>query len=448
MSDTAVTAAPVAPPVVSEEADSATISNNASTTRTTSTATTSAARLQQPVTTTTTRSDQQANISSRESFEGDAVSSDSRSNGKTPHTLSDGQKKPVLPDDVSRLTPEQFSDLWQRQESYTSQLEHELSQLREGQGKLRDQLLQATRRENILILRLASKDKVLMDLKENSGSVSGHNKQKNGSAGGAGGNDSSVLQKALVDPAVNLVFDRMRKEVDEARSKVSEMESELSAWKFTPDSTTGKRLMAKCRLLYQENEELGKMISSGKVAKLEGELALQKNFAEEIKKSQSEIDDFLVELDEDFEGMQSTILGLQTQLKQVKDQLLSFQTNMFKSGDQRNGSSEHQAVDPAAETSDAAATPEASSMHEEEGQKNGVKRTAAGEAEDLRHESRKRSKSEVLAVEEDDEDMSAGGGVAAVQPSIGVTGEDSDAIISCSIDSSSIVDSSEATAAQ
>lgn len=54
-------------------------------------------------------------------------------------------------------------------------------------------------------------------------------------------------------------------------------------------SNTGKRLMAKCRLLYQENEELGKVVNSGRVAKLEGELALQKNFSEEVKKSQSGI---------------------------------------------------------------------------------------------------------------------------------------------------------------
>lgn len=45
--------------------------------------------------------------------------------------------------------------------------------------------------------------------------------------------------------------------------------------------------MAKCRLLYQENEELGRMIASGRIAKLEGELALQKSFSEEVKKSQS-----------------------------------------------------------------------------------------------------------------------------------------------------------------
>ena len=39
----------------------------------------------------------------------------------------------------------------------------------------------------------------------------------------------------------------------------------MAAWKFTPDSATGKRLMAKCRQLYQENEDLGKMITSGRL---------------------------------------------------------------------------------------------------------------------------------------------------------------------------------------
>ena len=56
---------------------------------------------------------------------------------------------------------------------------------------------------------------------------------------------------------------------------------------FCVHSNTGKRLMAKCRLLYQENEELGRMINSGRLAKLEGDLALQKSFSEEVKKSQS-----------------------------------------------------------------------------------------------------------------------------------------------------------------
>lgn len=52
-------------------------------------------------------------------------------------------------------------------------------------------------------------------------------------------------------------------------------------------SNTGKRLMAKCRQLLTENEELGKVISSGRVAKIEGELALSKTFTDELKKSQA-----------------------------------------------------------------------------------------------------------------------------------------------------------------
>ena len=45
--------------------------------------------------------------------------------------------------------------------------------------------------------------------------------------------------------------------------------------------------MAKCRLLHQENEELGKVVASGKLAKLETDLALQRSLTEEMKKSQS-----------------------------------------------------------------------------------------------------------------------------------------------------------------
>lgn len=60
------------------------------------------------------------------------------------------------------------------------------------------------------------------------------------------------------------------------------------------NSNTGKRLMAKCRMLYQENEDLGKMITSGRLAKLESDLALQKSLTEEMKKAQSgEYDEFI-----------------------------------------------------------------------------------------------------------------------------------------------------------
>ena len=89
--------------------------------------------------------------------------------------------------------------------------------------------------------------------------------------------------------------------------------------------------MAKCRQLYQENEDLGKMIASGRLAKLEGELALQKNLTEEMKKNQQEMDEFMSELDEDVEGMQSTICYLQQQLREARDTIAKLEQQLGNS---------------------------------------------------------------------------------------------------------------------
>lgn len=86
---------------------------------------------------------------------------------------------------------------------------------------------------------------------------------------------------------MNVLILRLKQELTSTKARLEETQNELSAWKFTPDSNTGKKLMAKCRLLHQENEDLGRMTSSGRIAKLEGDLALQKSFSEEVKKSQS-----------------------------------------------------------------------------------------------------------------------------------------------------------------
>ena len=45
--------------------------------------------------------------------------------------------------------------------------------------------------------------------------------------------------------------------------------------------------MARCRSLLQENESIGKMIASGRVAKIEGELALQRRLVDEMKSGQA-----------------------------------------------------------------------------------------------------------------------------------------------------------------
>ncbi|KAM7344940.1 pre-mRNA-splicing regulator female-lethal(2)D isoform 1-T2 [Cochliomyia hominivorax] len=203
-------------------------------------------------------------------------------------------------------------------------LEDEIENLKVEQTRLTQQCADAQRREKILMRRLANKEQEFQDY------VSQIAEYKAAQAPSA-----VALRSALLDPAVNLLFEKLKKELKATKAKLEETQNELAAWKFTPDSNTGKRLMAKCRLLYQENEELGKMTSNGRLAKLETELAMQKSFSEEVKKSQSELDDFLQELDEDVEGMQSTILFLQQELKTTRDriQLLEKENYQLKTGD-------------------------------------------------------------------------------------------------------------------
>nr|CAD7574503.1 unnamed protein product [Timema californicum] len=222
---------------------------------------------------------------------------------------------------LEAVTKEDLVKHWKELESYvdflesnTSVQEGELTSIRELEERARQQHLESVHREKVLVRRLATKEQEMQEY------VSQITELKASQAPGA-----TALRSALLDPAVNLLLQRLRQELNSTRARLEETQNELSAWKFTPDSNTGKRLMAKCRLLYQENEDLGRMISSGRLAKLEGELALQKSFSEEVKKSQSELDEFLQELDEDVEGMQSTIYYLQQELRKSKDTVTALQ---------------------------------------------------------------------------------------------------------------------------
>nr|SVE74509.1 EOG090X0FYD [Daphnia barbata] len=221
-------------------------------------------------------------------------------------------------EELINLEKPDFLQHWSKQENYVNWLESQLSSAqialapaREFEEKLKHSMSsEYARRESFLLMRLNTKEQEIQDL------IVQIQELKASQAG-----NSSSLRSSLLDPAVNVLIQHLRRELEKSKSALEETQNELSAWKFTPDSNTGKRLMAKCRLLYQENEELGRMISSGRLAKLEGDLALQRNFSEEMKKSQSELDEFLLELDEDVEGMQSTIYFLQQQLRQARDQL-------------------------------------------------------------------------------------------------------------------------------
>ncbi|XP_077267750.1 pre-mRNA-splicing regulator female-lethal(2)D isoform X1 [Temnothorax americanus] len=239
----------------------------------------------------------------------------------SPHSPRQPRHVKLTQQQLDSLTKDELAAKWHEQDLYVECLEAqaaaqegELTSLRESENKYRQQYIEASHREKILVRRLASKEQELQEY------INQITEMKATQAPSA-----AALRSALLDPAVNILIQKLRQELITTKGKLEDTQNELSAWKFTPDSNTGKRLMAKCRLLYQENEELGRMIASGRIAKLEGELALQKSFSEEVKKSQSELDEFLQDLDEDVEGMQSTIYFLQQELRKARESVTLLQ---------------------------------------------------------------------------------------------------------------------------
>merc|ERR1719244_2033070 len=207
-----------------------------------------------------------------------------------------------------------MQQLWKDQERYLDHLEEKLASFKDVDDKAK---MDNSRREHLLVMRLTAKEQEIQELAAQVAELKGSQAPT-----------SALLRNTLLDPAVNLLIQKLTKECENLKKQAEDKQNELAAWKFTPDSATGKRLMAKCRQLYQENEDLGKMISSGRLAKLEGELALQKNLTEEMKKNQQEMDEFMGELDEDVEGMQSTIYYLQQQLREARETIAKLETQV------------------------------------------------------------------------------------------------------------------------
>ncbi|XP_078617865.1 uncharacterized protein LOC144885695 [Branchiostoma floridae x Branchiostoma japonicum] len=248
--------------------------------------------------------------------------------------MSEGDPPPkrvkLSEEEVRKLPRDELVKIWSEQNAYVQSLEtknnagpssstecEELTGLRESEEKLKQQQQESTRRENVLVMRLATKEQEMQEIASQIQEV------KQGQTPG-----TAQLRTMLLDPAVNLLFTRMKQELTDSKDKLEQAQNELSAWKFTPDSQTGKKLISRCRMLIQENQELGRQLSQGRIAQLEGELALQKKYSEELKSSQDELNDFVIQLDEEVEGMQSTIYVLQQQLKDCRQQLAQAQQEL------------------------------------------------------------------------------------------------------------------------
>ena len=131
---------------------------------------------------------------------------------------------------LQKFKAEKIADKWRQQDKYIDYLENRITQLKDiSKSKLESQNQDSTRRENILIMKLASKEQEAQDM------INQIQELKRMLAP-----STSNLKNTLLDPCVNLLFQKMQSEIKDLQSKLEKAEEELNAWSFTADSVTGK----------------------------------------------------------------------------------------------------------------------------------------------------------------------------------------------------------------
>jgi hypothetical protein len=202
-------------------------------------------------------------------------------------------------EELNRMNREQLIDAFKAQQNYIQSLEENHDTLKlESEKRIKDldelKTLEIFKLKNTLLMKYMMREQEqASQLQEMQNLIA-----------------TSKSKQTFLDPAVNIAFIQMKKEIEECRRQKEEAQDELNAWKFTADSHMGKRLIAKCRKLMHENEELGKTLSSGNVASLEADIAYHKRLLSEAYENEQNLYSFISEMDNEMEAMQATIMQL------------------------------------------------------------------------------------------------------------------------------------------
>ncbi|KAD2806049.1 hypothetical protein R6Q59_028953 [Mikania micrantha] len=172
-----------------------------------------------------------------------------------------------------------------------------LHSLKSSEESLRDQLEKAKKKEAAFIVTVAKREQEIADLKSAVRDLRSQLKPP-----------SMQARRLLLDPAIHEEFTRLKNLVEEKDKKIKELQDNIAAVSFTPQSKMGKMLMAKCRTLQEENEEIGNQAREGKIHELSMKLALQKSQNLELKNH--------------FEGLGKHMEGLTNEIQKSNEMTL------------------------------------------------------------------------------------------------------------------------------
>ncbi|KZV45712.1 hypothetical protein F511_26738, partial [Dorcoceras hygrometricum] len=185
-----------------------------------------------------------------------------------------------------------------------------LQTLRSSEESLREQLEKAKKKEAAFIVTFAKREQEIAELKSAVRDLRAQLKPA-----------SMQARRLLLDPAIHEEFIRLKNLVEEKDKKVKELQDNIAAVSFTPQSKMGKMLMAKCRTLQEENEEIGNQANEGKIHELSMKLALQRSQNSELR---SQFEGFFKQVEQltgDLERSNELVVILQEKLEQKDDEI-------------------------------------------------------------------------------------------------------------------------------
>ncbi|OAY30835.1 FKBP12-interacting protein of 37 kDa [Manihot esculenta] len=180
-----------------------------------------------------------------------------------------------------------------------------LQTLRSSEESLREQLEKAKKKEAAFIVTFAKREQEIAELKSAVRDLKAQLKPP-----------SMQARRLLLDPAIHEEFTRLKNLVEEKDKKVKELQDNIAAVNFTPQSKMGKMLMAKCRTLQEENEEIGNQAAEGKMHELAMKLALQKSQNAELRSQFEGLHKHMEGLTNDVEKSNEMVRMLQEKLEE------------------------------------------------------------------------------------------------------------------------------------
>ncbi|KAL4329069.1 hypothetical protein HN51_036092 [Arachis hypogaea] len=139
-------------------------------------------------------------------------------------------------------------------------------------------------------------------------------------------------RRLLLDPAVHEEFTRLKNLVEEKDKKVKELQDNIAAINFTPQSKMGKMLMAKCKTLQEENEEIGNQATDAKIQELAMKLSLQKYQNAELRSQFEGLQTHMDGLTNDVERSNEMVLMLQEKLEEKDEEIQRLKDELQEKG--------------------------------------------------------------------------------------------------------------------